>query len=169
MLQWRRKAFKLWSMHRGFSIVFRNGIVTLRPLGIMEIHRASKRGILHSRREEMPAVKAVNVNSCTAFVCPKGLHRKALQVSLPWRSSKVNAGHEEWASVPLAFSCTGCVRQAEHLALLLQHPSVLEYKLTLLAAWLRVLLQNFMVSELRWCACWFLLLKCDSNPDANFN
>lgn len=29
MLQWRRKAFKLWSMHRGFSIVFRNGIVTL--------------------------------------------------------------------------------------------------------------------------------------------
>lgn len=122
-------------------------------------------GILHSRREEMPAVKAANVNSPTAFVCPKALHRKALGVSVPWSSSEVNAEHQNGTR----FSCPGCGGQAEHLALLLQHPLVLEYKLTLPAAWLSVLLQNFMVSELRCCACWFLLLKCDSNPEANFN
>lgn len=53
----------------------------------------------------MPAVKAANVNSHTVFVCPKRLHRKALGVSVPCSSSKVNAGHQEWGSFVLPWLC----------------------------------------------------------------
>lgn len=123
------------------------------PWGSWESIELQRGGILHSRREEMPAVKAANVNSCTVFMCPKGFHRKALEVSLPCSSSKVSSGLEEWDLFPFVFLLHWLGEAGRALGLLLQHPSVLEYRLTLLGAWLTVLLRNFMVSELRCCAC----------------
>lgn len=118
----------------------------------MEISGASKRGIWHSSREEIPAVKAANVNSLLRLCAPRDFTEKLWESPFPEAAQRLMQGTRNGTHFSLCFSCSGCLGQAEHSALL-QHPSVLEYKLTLPAAWLSVLWQNFMISELRCCAC----------------
>lgn len=73
--------------------------------------------MFHRRMKDRPAVKGANMNSHSAFLCPKVLQQQSIEVCLPWSSLEVNTRHTGWDSCfHSCFSSSGCVMQGGTLS-----------------------------------------------------
>lgn len=149
--------------------MLRNGIVTLLwALGDHGNQWSFKEGNMAQQQGGNTCSESSKCEFSTAFVRPKGLHRKALGVSLLWSSSKVNAGHKEWDSFQFVFLLLWLYGAGRALG-----PPAASLSAGVQAdpacCLAQCALAEFYDLWTEMLCLLILLLKCDSNPDANFN